>query len=91
MTALAIPFAPATTSTLAAAIDLAATPRLLTPGAPAPSASPLARPMESPAISTGEWLVDKQMYKMHLPHVYKAFPRMLQPLNSVALAVLQET
>ena len=46
MTALAIPFAPATTSTLAAAlattstlaaaIDLAATPRLLTPGAPAP-------------------------------------------------------
>ena len=46
MTALAIPFAPATTSTLATApattstlttaIDLAATPRLLTPGAPAP-------------------------------------------------------
>ena len=46
MTALEIPFAPSTTSTLAAApattstlaatIDLGATPRLLTPGAPAP-------------------------------------------------------
>ena len=47
--------------------------------------------MESLAISTGEWLEDRQMYKMHLPHVYKAFPRMLQPLDSVAPAVLRET
>ena len=47
--------------------------------------------MESPAISTGEWLEDRQMYKMHLPHVYKAFPWMLQPLDSVAPAVLRET
>ena len=47
--------------------------------------------MESPAISTGEWLEDRQMYKMHLPHVYKAFPRMLQLLDSVAPAVLRET
>ena len=72
-------------------IDLAATPRLLTPGALSPSASSLTRPMESPAISTGEWLEDGQMYKMHRPHVYKAFPRMLQPLDSVAPAVLWET
>ena len=28
---------------------------------------------------------------MHLPHVYKAFLRMLQPLDSVAPAVLRET
>ena len=47
--------------------------------------------MESPAISTGEWLEDRHMYKMHLPRVYKAFPRMLQPLNSAAPAVLWET
>ena len=47
--------------------------------------------MESPDISMGEWMEDRQMYKMHLPHVYKAFPRMLQPLDSVTPAVLRET
>ena len=47
--------------------------------------------MESPAISMEEWLEDRQMYKMHLPHVYKAFPRMLQSLDSVAPAVPRET
>ena len=47
--------------------------------------------MESPAISMGEWLEDSQMYKMHLPHVYKAFTWMLHPLDSVAPVVLRET
>ena len=66
-------------------------PRLLTPGVPAPLSKSARAPHEVVGHIHGGMAEDRQMYKMHLPHVYKAFPRMLQPLDSVAPAVLRET